>query len=189
MNVKALKYGSRPRNSQMLLGEIYFWTDTIKNWNTLLYHDFYKAVIIECWQYLIKRNKVKIYAFVIMPNHLHVVWEMIEKNGKENPYASFNKYTAHKFLHNLSTTDPVAISHFQEVAQEREHRFWQRDALAVLMDSKPKVEQKIDYIHLNPLQSHWNLATKPEDYHWSSASFYERGVDTFGILTHYGDRF
>lgn len=26
----------RYRNSQMMLGEVYFWTDTIKDWNNLL---------------------------------------------------------------------------------------------------------------------------------------------------------
>ena len=57
------------------------------------------------------------------------------------------------------------------------------------MDSKEKLEQKLDYTHLNPLQEKWNLVTKPEDYFWSSAKFYEKGVDEFGILTDYRDRF
>jgi putative transposase len=57
------------------------------------------------------------------------------------------------------------------------------------MDSKQKVEQKIEYMHRNPLQEHWNLADKPETYRWSSAAFYESGVDEFGILTHYMERF
>ncbi|MBK7137720.1 MAG: hypothetical protein IPH74_01290 [Bacteroidetes bacterium] len=26
----------------------------------------------------------------------------------------------------------------------------------------------------------------PEDYRWSSASFYENGIDEFGILKHFG---
>lgn len=189
MNIKELKYGPRPRNSQMSLGEVYFWTDTIKNWNRLLFTDLNKNIIIECWQNLIRRNKIKIYAFVIMPNHIHVVWEMTEINGKENSYASFNKYTAHQFLAHLRKTDPNAIKKYQEVTEERNHRFWQRDALAIWLDSKSKAEQKIGYIHMNPLQSHWNLVTKPEDYRWSSAKFYETGVDEFGIITDYRDRF
>jgi putative transposase len=38
------------------------------------------------------------------------------------------------------------------------------------------------YIHSNPLADHWNLATRPEDYIFSSASFYEKGKDEFGFL-------
>jgi len=57
------------------------------------------------------------------------------------------------------------------------------------MDDKLKIEQKLEYIHLNPLQEHWNFADKPENYVWSSARFYETGGDHFGIITHYRDRF
>ena len=49
--------------------------------------------------------------------------------------------------------------------------FGKRDALAIELDSREKVEQKIDYIHLNPLQEHWNLVKYPEEYNWSSAKF------------------
>jgi putative transposase len=57
------------------------------------------------------------------------------------------------------------------------------------MDSKSKFEQKLDYIHNNPLHERWNLAKSPEEYKWSSADFYMTGKDEFGLLTHYMDRF
>lgn len=114
---------------------------------------------------------------------------MINKNGKEMPYASFNKFTSHQFLSNLRTKEPALLAGYTESDGERKHRFWQRDPLALLMDSKAKAEQKIDYIHFNPLQEHWNLVNKPEDYKWSSARFYETGVDEFGVITDYRERF
>ena len=73
--------------------------------------------------------------------------------------------------------------------KERNHRFWRRDPLAILMDTKKKVEQKLEYVHSNPLQEQWNLADKPEDYKWSSAKFYETGIDEFNIVTDYRERF
>lgn len=188
MTQSEMRHGQR--NSKMLLDEVYFWTDTIKDWYKLLDDDFNKNVIIESWRNLVNRNKIKLYAFVIMPNHLHAVWEMLNKNGKEMPYASFNKFTSHQFLERLRIQSPDQVMPYKEYRDdERNHRFWQRDPLAVLMDSKNKVEQKVNYIHLNPLQEQWNLVTKPEDYRWSSAKFYETGVDEFNILTDYRDRF
>jgi hypothetical protein len=79
----------------------------------------------------------------------------------------------------------------EEVPKEmdRNYRFWQRDALAIRMDGQAKVEQKLEYIHLNPLQEHWNLVSKPENYYWSSAKYYEEGIDDFGFITHYKERF
>ena len=90
---------------------------------------------------------------------------------------------------NLKNNYPKLFSRFQVEEADRRIRIWQRDPLAVLMDSINKVEQKINYIHLNPLQSHWNLCKRPEEYPWSSAEFYENGIDRFGFLTDYRERF
>ncbi len=65
----------------------------------------------------------------------------------------------------------------------------QRDALAIEIKNRDLLNQKLEYIHLNPLAERWNLAKRPEEYRWSSASFYETSVDAFGIFTHYLDRF
>ena len=51
------------------------------------------------------------------------------------------------------------------------------------------MEQKLEYIHLNPLQEQRNLASRPEAYKWSSAKFYESGFDEFAILTDYREKF
>jgi putative transposase len=178
-----------PRNSRMEFDSVYFWTDTIHNWKHLLKPDKYKEIVVGCWQELVSRGQVAVYAFVIMPNHLHIVWEMREPNGKEMPHASFNKFTSHQFLTDLRANHPAVLPYFQVNDRERRFRFWQRDPLAILMDNCSKAEQKIDYIHNNPLQQHWNLAIRPEEYKWSSARFYETGEDEFGFLTHYKERF
>ena len=92
-----------------------------------------------------------VYAFVIMPNHIHLIWKLVAKNGKEMPNASFNKYTAHKIIEDLKENHPHILSLFKVDELERKYRIWQNDPLAVLMDTRKKVEQKINYIHNNPL--------------------------------------
>ena len=179
----------KPRNSRMELDEVYFWTDTIKGWNTLLSDDSLKKIIIDQLKWLTDRELISVYAFVIMPNHIHVAWEMLQLNGKEMPHASFNKWTSSQFLKQHRGSNAELLSLFTEVADDRKHRFWQRDPLAILMDSRGKLEQKINYIHLNPLQEKWSLASRAEEYRWSSAKFYEEGWDEFDILTHYRERF
>ncbi len=180
---------SRYRNSRMNFDEVYFWTDTIKDWKHLLKQDKYKELIISSWQELVSRDTIIVYAYVIMPNHLHVVWEMKEPNGKEIAHASFNKFTSHQILNDLKIKHPKVLPYFKVEEPERNYRIWQRDPLAILMDSKDKIEQKIEYIHNNPLQERWNLAKIPEEYIWSSANFYSNGKDEHGILTHYKQRF
>jgi hypothetical protein len=60
------------RKSFIEIGEIYFWTATINSWHKLLLQDQYKNVIIESLQYLSDNNKIDVFAFVVMPNHIHL---------------------------------------------------------------------------------------------------------------------
>ena len=110
-------------------------------------------------------------------------------NGKEKPHASFNKATAHEIRIDLMANHPEILNEYKVDKTEREYRIWQRDPLAIHLDSKEKLEQKLEYIHTNPLQEKWNLVKFPEDYEWSSASFYENDTSSFKFLTHYCDRF
>ena len=173
----------------MFLDEVYFWTNTIKDWSRLLQIDQYKQIIIDSLSTLVKRKMIKVYGFVIMPNHIHLLWKMLEFNGKEMPHASFNKFTAHQIISDLRKTNTNSLKQFEVNEEDRRYRVWQRDPLAVNMFSTKVIEQKLKYIHNNPLQEHWNLATSPEKYKWSSAKFYEIGVDDFNFITHYKEDF
>ncbi|EAY27249.1 hypothetical protein M23134_06559 [Microscilla marina ATCC 23134] len=172
----------------MELNQIYFYTATILNWKRLLKKDDYKNIIIDSLQYLSTKNKIAVYGFVIMPNHIHLIWEMLEKNGKEMPHASFMKYTAHQFLEHSRTYYPQILPYFQASDQARNHRFWQRNSLPVWLYTPAVLEQKLEYIHNNPVVEKWSLANEPAQYYYSSAKFYETDIDDFGFLKHYKDR-
>lgn len=173
------------RNSYTELNEVYFWTITIKEWIQLLNADEYKAIIVNSLQWLTEQELVRIYGYVIMPNHIHLLWEQLKMNGKEFPKNSFEKFTAHHFKKKLKTENPEALKQFAVKTSDRAYNFWRRDPLAVLVFSREMASQKLDYMHFNPLQEHWQLCLQPELYRFSSASFYEHGIDEFKILTHY----
>jgi putative transposase len=154
----------------------------------LLKKDKYKELIIYYLKDLSAKKLIVIYGFVIMPNHLHLIWELISKNGKEMPHASFNKGTGHDLINDLKDNYTSVLPFFEVNKKDRSYRIWERDPLAVLMDSREKLEQKLNYIHNNPLHEKWKLADRPENYYWSSAKFYETGKDDFGFLVNYMDR-
>lgn len=84
------------RKSYIEIGEVFFWTATINQWQKLLLDDRYKDVVIDSLEYLSNEGKIDVFAFVIMPNHIHLIWRTNELNGKETAQGSFLKYTAHK---------------------------------------------------------------------------------------------
>ncbi|MEO7445164.1 MAG: hypothetical protein ABIT96_00885, partial [Ferruginibacter sp.] len=89
------------RNSFTHLNKIYFWTATINNWQHLLSGKVEKEIILNSLKFLSDNNLVTIYGFVIMPNHIHLIWQQHEKNGKEMAKGSFLKFTAHEFKKRL----------------------------------------------------------------------------------------
>lgn len=173
------------RQGQMDSNICYFYTDTIYQFHPLLKDDIIKSIIIDSWNYLAPKGLIEIYGYVIMPNHIHLLWNMLETNGKESPAGSFAKHTAHQFKKHLSATNKKMLELFRSDKIDRSYQFWKRDPLAIPVSTEEILIQKLNYIHSNPIKEKWSLAVNPEDYKWSSARFYLDGTDEFGILTHF----
>lgn len=73
------------RQGQMDFYNSFFYTDTICDFAHLLADDNLKLIIIKSLQYLVKQQLVEINAFVIMPNHIHLIWTMLKKQWKRKP--------------------------------------------------------------------------------------------------------
>jgi putative transposase len=170
------------RKSHIEKGGIYFWTATINKWQRLLQHDAYKDVIIDSLQYLTDNGKIDVFAFVIMPNHLHFIWRINEPNGKESPHGSLLKFTAHQFQKMVRKDGSGQLSNFRSNAANKKYEFWQTDSLAIPLFTRKVALQKLNYIHNNPLTEYWQLAKDPCEYSYSSARYYERNEKNFPFL-------
>lgn len=164
---------------------IYFTTASILNWQPLLLDNAYKHILIESLQYLTANQRLIIFAYVIMPNHLHIIWVDLENKNKESAMGSFFKFTAHAFLKKLSKENSLALNNFLVDKADRKYQFWQRNKLDIEIYNEKVFEQKLEYIHDNPVQPKWKLVEKASDYRYSSASFYNEGLDEFNILSSY----
>lgn len=159
---------------------IYFFTATIYQWKCLLEPDEHKRLIVDYLRELSERKLIIVYAFVLMPNHLHIIWQQLNKNGKETPQGSFLKYTAHEFLKRLKATGES--KQYEVYAANKKHEIWQRGSLSVEIYSRSVAKQKLEYIHFNPVSGKWKLSKDDTGYYYSSARFYEIGEDDFGFL-------
>ena len=173
------------RQGQMDFKQAYFYTDSINNFRHLLADDNLKLIIINSWKYLVENKFIEIYGYVIMPNHIHLIWNILKMNGKESPAGSFAKYTAHQFRKYLLQTNPTLLEQYQSDKTDRSIQFWKRDPLAIPLTSEVNLIQKLEYIHQNPIREKWLLCQHPEEYKWSSAKFYVSGDDEFGIVKHF----
>ena len=168
------------RKSYTAIDRIYFWTATIHKWYHLLNEDSKKQLVVDYLKELSLEEFISVFAFVIMPNHIHLIWRQNKMNGKESPKSSFLKYTSHTFLKQLKLEGKAC--QYKVNASNKEHEIWQRDSLGVEIYSRNVARQKLDYIHANPVSGKWLLAKDDISYPYSSAKFYETGIDDFGFL-------
>lgn len=136
-------------------------------------------------KWLVNNNKVKIHAFVIMPNHIHILWSPLDISY--DVAASFKSFTASMIRKYLFKYNKGILNLYISTQNDREFQFWKRRSKSVKMMSRTIAAQKVEYIHKNPLQDKWKLVRFPEYYYYSSASFYLEDKTYFSFLTRYED--
>lgn len=164
-----------------------FITITNHNWLPVLKNDYHKDIVIEALKKRVENQQITIYAFVIMPNHMHLIWQLHDGINKMNFQRDFLKFAARSLLWFMRMNNDTILPLLEVNARDRKFQVWKRNSLSIDLYSEKVLLQKLHYIHQNPIKEKWKLAVSPEDYKYSSAVFYEKGVDTFGILTHFRD--
>jgi REP element-mobilizing transposase RayT len=160
---------------------IEFFTATCLNWQTLLIADTHKQIILDSLKFLVDDKRIWLYGYVIMPNHIHILWckqpEWLDKNVQQH----FSKFTAQQLKFSL-LSNKDNISNYKSTQNDREYQFWERRPHKATMYNRETLEEKLDYVHNNPVKA--GLCDLPEDYIYSSASYYILNVDN-KLLTHY----
>jgi putative transposase len=159
-----------------------FFTAPIRHWKRLLKPEKYKKIIIEQLREQIKKNQLIVYAYCIMDNHIHIIWQVKGDIKTSEVQKQFLEGCSKHIKADLEMNHPDVLHFFKSSQSDREYHFWKRSAKSIELYNDAVFEQKIDYIHHNPLKA--GLCNFPEEYQYSSASYYERN-DFNDILTHY----
>ncbi|HYH15718.1 MAG TPA: transposase [Flavisolibacter sp.] len=166
---------------------VQFFTAICKDWLPLLQDDAVKTLIIKALKYRVQKGQLKVCAFVIMTNHLHLIWRITKGEKREAVQRDFLKFTAREILKLLQASNPSLYEKLQVAAADRSPQVWKRNSMNIDLYSEKFFQQKLAYIHANPCQPKWNLVAHPADYYYSSASYYEEDKDPFLLLTHFQD--
>jgi putative transposase len=162
--------------------QLYFITTTAANHAHFFERDMVRRILVDALYFISSMNKVSLYAFVIMPNHVHVIIQCPLECPFKDWTRAFKTSTAqlivrlHQVEGNQAALDKLAAMVARPDKQK--YKVWEDGYFAENIFSPEFLTQKLDYVHNNPLQDHWRLAETPEDYPWSSARFYARGEPT-----------
>ena len=157
--------------------DLYFVTLTVVGWVKLFTRETYTDVIVDNLKYCQEIEKLDIFAYVIMSNHLHLVCRRRDKDLKEI-LGRFKSYTSKLFLKEIESNIQESrkewlLQLFKKFAagnkQYGEYHIWDYTNHPVALYSNSVIESKIEYIHQNPVRA--GIVTQAEYYKYSSACF------------------
>ena len=151
-------------------GDPVFLTTTCLDFAYLLRRDELRDRIVErIWADCAYYGAV-LHAYVVMANHLHLVVRLPEGRTSGWFMQRLKKNSADELLP-LLTPEELALVEHQKGLDGR--KFWKRSYDSLVLLKEEAFDQKVRYIHLNPVRA--SLVENPADYRWSSATAHEEG--------------
>ena len=157
---------------------LYFVTLTAVYWLDVFIRNDYKDIILESLKYCQQRKGLEIYSWCIMTSHMHMI--IGTSGGKmEDILRDFKSFTSGRMkeaiLNNNQESRKEWLIWMMERAgsknkHNRGYKFWQEGNHPVELSDNLIMDQKLEYIHLNPVQS--GFVDVPENYLYSSARDY-----------------
>ncbi|MGB2752846.1 MAG: transposase [Pyrinomonadaceae bacterium] len=142
-------------------GALFFVTGNVLDRKPIFRVEKYAKAFLEVVQEMRLSYDCKIIAFVVMVDHIHLI--LNPKGG--------DIQTATGILKSLSAKKIISLSPMDEFSKGKTNQVWQESFKSLPLWSPWMVNQKINYIHANPVKA--RLCSTAEGYPWSSfRSFY-----------------
>jgi len=149
----------------------HFITSTVLHWIPVFTRPATVDILLESMHYLMA-DGMKIYAYVILENHLHMA---VQSSKLNRDIARFKSFTAKQLIRYLDAHNVKPILEqlaFYKKAHkgDRAYQFWQEGVHPQWIQNEAMMRQKIEYIHQNPVKR--GYVDDAEHWRYSSARNY-----------------
>lgn len=166
---------------------LYFVSSATVNWIDVFVREEYFAKIVESLDWCRKNKGMEIYTWCIMPSHIHLIFRAKDNNPGEllKSFKVFTSKSLRKMIEeNAHESRREWILWMMKRAGSKnsnvkDMQFWQQNNKPIELWSPEVIDQKVDYIHDNPVLA--GFVT--ESYYWkySSATDYSGGKGVLEI--------
>ncbi len=150
----------------------YFVTATTVNWLPLFSNPTIAKIIFDSLSYLQQNQRIILYAYVLLENHIHLV---VTAEDLSKELGNFKSFTARQCIDfyqqigNVYILEQLAANKLPNKV-DRDFQFWQEGVGPKRIQDRLMMEQKIAYIHYNPVRR--GFVELPEHWMYSSARNY-----------------
>lgn len=158
---------------------LYFVSFAVVGWLDIFTRNAYKNIVLESLSFCQKEKGMEIIAWCIMTNHVHLVFRSVADQRPENILGDFKRYTSKEIVKAIQENSQESrreflLSQFKKAAEKSSnvtnYQFWRHDNKPIEQWSTKVIQEKIHYIHQNPVVA--GHVFQPEDYVYSSAIDY-----------------
>ena len=97
-----------------------YFSASIRNWLPLLATDKYKNIIIDSLHFMVENKRIELNAFVLIDNHIHLIWQLWPGQSLSSIQLSFMKFTAQQIKLALAHDNPVLLEQCKVNKTDRE---------------------------------------------------------------------
>ncbi len=144
-------------------GGSFFLTLTVKNWFYVFDRHNRWEIIADSLEFCRKNKNLKIFSFVFMLNHIHLI---VMSDDMISFVKSFKTFTSKEIHKNIIKNEPSVEKLF--IDDKNVFSIWKSNNMPKIIESEKFLFQKMEYIHNNPVRKRY--VNKPEDWYWSSAN-------------------
>lgn len=157
---------------------VYFISFAVQGWGDVFTRNCYKDILIKNLDYCQKNKGLELFAWCIMSNHVHLIARAKEGCLLSDILRDFKKFAAKTIIQAIKENIQESRKEWllQQFLTEKGIRFWRGDNKPIELWSKKVIDQKLNYLHNNPVEE--GLVFRAEDYVYSSAVDYsgEKGL-------------
>ncbi len=156
----------------------HFVTFATVQWIDALSRPIYKDIFVSSLKYSIENKGLKLHAWVIMNNHVHLIISS-EDTALADIMRDVKKYTSVQIVKAIKENSGESRKNwmlwlFESAGKQNinntNFQFWQQDSHPIALDNDKIARQKLDYLHDNPVRA--GIVFEPQQYVYSSAGDY-----------------
>ncbi|MBF9255787.1 transposase [Pontibacter sp. 172403-2] len=166
---------------------LYFVSFAVVYWIDVFTREEYFAILTDSLDYCRKNKGVEIYAWCIMPSHVHLIFRA-KDNNPSVLLKELKTYTSKQIQKAIAEHNQESRKEWMLWLMERaglknsnvkHQQFWQQHNQPIELWSAAILDQKLDYIHNNPVEA--GFVSEPHHWKYSSAIDYSGGKGVLEI--------
>jgi putative transposase len=167
--------------------QLYFVSFATVQWIDVFVRRIYCDIMVDSLKFCIENKGLELYAWCIMSSHVHLIISTAENGDLSAIMRDMKRHTSKTILKAIEENVQESRKEWmlwlfkragKYNSNNEKYQFWQQHNHPIQLSTQKMIDQRLDYLHNNPVES--GAVNYPPDYLYSSAKDYY--LDEKGLL-------